>query len=86
VIPITQHLPPSRYVLFAGGIAGGKIRRSAMSFGLYLLGFIIVIAGLVWGGVQLGLATVWIAIGAVVLLGIGILTGVSRTRQKDPAE
>ncbi len=57
-----------------------------MSFGLYLLGFILLIAGLVWAAVQVGIAPVWIAIGAVVLLGIGIFSGVTRTRQRDPAE
>jgi hypothetical protein len=29
-------------------------------------------------------ATHWIVLGAVVLLGVGILTGVKATRQKDP--
>jgi predicted signal transduction protein with EAL and GGDEF domain len=57
-----------------------------MSFGLYLLGFILLIAGLAWAAVQVGISPVWIGIGAVVLLGIGIASGVSRTRQKDPAE
>jgi hypothetical protein len=28
----------------------------------------------------------WIAVGAIVLLGIGILSGVKATRQKDPSE
>jgi hypothetical protein len=55
-----------------------------MSFGLYLLGFVIVIAGLAWGAVALGVAPLWIGIGAVVLLGIGIFSGATRTRQKDP--
>jgi hypothetical protein len=57
-----------------------------MSFGLYLVGFIVVIAGLAWGAVQLGISGVWIGIGAVVLLGLGIVSGVARTRQRDPAK
>jgi hypothetical protein len=57
-----------------------------MSFGLYLLGFVIVIAGLAWGAMSMGVAPLWIGIGAVVLLGIGIFSGATRTRQKDPAE
>ena len=57
-----------------------------MSFGLYLLGFVIVIAGLAWGAASVGVAPLWIGIGAMVLLGIGIFSGVTRTRQKDPAE
>ena len=57
-----------------------------MTFGLYLLGFVIVIAGLAWGAVTMGVPPLWIGIGAVVLLGIGIFSGATRTRQKDPAE
>jgi hypothetical protein len=57
-----------------------------MSSGLYLLGFVIVIAGLAWGAMSMGVAPLWIGIGAVVLLGIGIFSGATRTRQKDPAE
>jgi hypothetical protein len=57
-----------------------------MTFGLYLLGFILVIAGLAWGAVQVGIAPMWIVIGSIVLLGIGIFSGATRTRQKDPAE
>jgi hypothetical protein len=54
------------------------------SFGIYLIGFIIVIVGLAFAASMLGLSTTWIAIGVVVLIGIGILTGVSRTKRPDP--
>lgn len=56
------------------------------SFALYLVGMLVVIGGLAYGATLAGLATHWIIVGAVVLLGIGILGGVSRTRQKDPVE
>jgi hypothetical protein len=56
-----------------------------MSFGLYSLGFAIVIGGLIYAAHLLHVPTHWIAVGAVVLLGIRILTGVKATRQKDPA-
>jgi hypothetical protein len=56
-----------------------------MSFGLYAAGFAIVIAGLIYAAFLVHMPTHWIAVGAVVLLGIGILTGVKATRQKDPA-
>ena len=55
-----------------------------MSFALYLTGFIIFIAGLSWGLVTAGVPGLYVAIGAVTLLGIGMFTGVSRTRTKDP--
>jgi hypothetical protein len=57
-----------------------------MSFGLYSAGFVIVIAGLIYGAHLAHVPTHWIVVGAVVLLGIGILSGVKATRQKDPSE
>jgi uncharacterized membrane protein len=56
-----------------------------MSFGLYAFGFVIMIGGLIYGAHLMHLPTRWIVVGAVVLLGIGILTGVKATRQRDPA-
>jgi len=56
-----------------------------MSFGLYALGFAIVIGGLIYGAYLVHMPTRWIVVGAVVLLGIGILSGVKATRQRDPA-
>ena len=56
-----------------------------MSFALYLLGFVIFVAGVAWGLSVAGLSTTYIAIAVVVLLGLGIFTGVTRTRTKDPS-
>ncbi len=55
-----------------------------MSFALYLIGFIVFISGLAYGAVLLNVQAQWIAVGAIVLVGIGLLTGVKATRQKDP--
>jgi hypothetical protein len=55
-----------------------------MSFGLYILGYLIVIGGLTYGAALLHAPTRWIVVGAIVLVGVGILTGVKTTRQKDP--
>jgi len=57
-----------------------------MSFGLYSIGFVIVIGGLIYGAHLMHIPTHWIVVGAVVLLGVGILSGVKATRQKDSAE
>jgi hypothetical protein len=54
-----------------------------MSFGLYLVGFGIVIGGLIYGAILLHVAAHWIVVGAIILLGIAILSGVKATRQKD---
>ena len=54
-----------------------------MSFGLYVLGYLIVTAGLIYAASLLHVPQHWIVAGAVVLVGLGILTGVKATRQKD---
>jgi hypothetical protein len=54
------------------------------SFGIYLIGFIIFIVGLAIAASLLGVSTTWIAVGVIVLVGLGILMGVSRTRRPDP--
>jgi hypothetical protein len=56
-----------------------------MSFALYVIGFIIVIGGVAWGMIAAGISKTWVMITCVILLGIGIVTGVSRTRSKDPS-
>ena len=56
-----------------------------MSFGLYSMGFAIVIGGLIYAAYLMHMPAHWIAVGAVVLLGVGIVMGVKATRQKDPA-
>ncbi len=55
-----------------------------MSFALYIVGFLIFIGGLAYGAVLLHVQTQWIVVGGIVLLGIGLLSGVKATRQKDP--
>lgn len=56
-----------------------------MSFGIYAIGFTILISGLIYAAYLLHIPTHWIVVGSVVLLGVGILTGVKATRQRDPA-
>ena len=57
-----------------------------MSFGIYLIGFLILIGGLIYGAVILHVAAHWIVVGAIVLLGLGIVKGVQATRGKDPSQ
>jgi hypothetical protein len=54
-----------------------------MSFGLYIVGFIVMIIGLGIGAYLLHMPAQWIGVGIVVLIGLGILTGVTTTRQRD---
>jgi len=54
-----------------------------MSFGIYIVGFIVMIVGLAIGANLLHVPPRWIAVGVTVMVGLGILSGVARTRQKD---
>ena len=56
-----------------------------MSFGLYSIGFVLVIVGLTYGAHLMHVAPHWIAVLDIVLVGFGILSAVKATRQKDPA-
>jgi hypothetical protein len=56
-----------------------------MSFAIYILGFLILIGGLIYGATILHIAPHWIAVGAIVLVGVAILKGVQATRGKDPS-
>jgi len=57
-----------------------------MSFGLYAIGFAILIGGLIYAAHLVHMPTHWIVVGSIVLAGVGILSGVKAMRQKDPAE
>jgi len=56
-----------------------------MSFGLYAAGYAIVIAGLDYAAHLVHMPSHWILVGAIVMIGIGLLSAVKATRQKDAA-
>jgi hypothetical protein len=58
---------------------------NTVSFGLYVGGFVVLIGGLVYSAHLMHVPSHWIFAGAIVLAGVGILSAVKATRQKDPA-
>jgi cadmium resistance protein CadD (predicted permease) len=54
-----------------------------MSFGLYLGGFVLVIAGVAWAMSVANVPVTWIGITCLILLGIGVLTAVKNERSRD---
>lgn len=54
-----------------------------MSFALYFLGFLIFIGGVAWALLAAGVATPYVMIACVILLGIGIMSAVTHARSKD---
>lgn len=56
-----------------------------MSFGIYLVGYLILILGLGIGAHLMHIPPKWIGVGVLVMVGIGVISGVSSTRQRDPS-
>lgn len=54
------------------------------SFTTYVVGFVIIIVGLAVAAYLVDVPTLWIAVGVIIALGIGIVTATSRTKMKDP--
>lgn len=56
-----------------------------MSFGIYAIGYLILIAGLCYLAHLMHVPQAYIIAVAVILFGVGIVTGVQTTRHKDPS-
>ncbi len=55
-----------------------------MSFGIYAIGYIILIVGVAYLAHVMHIPQTYITAAVIILLGIGIVTGVQSTRGKDP--
>jgi hypothetical protein len=54
------------------------------AFVIYVAGFVILLGGLVYGAFLLHVPHAWIGVGALVMIGLGVMMAVSRTKQRDP--
>ena len=52
----------------------------------YLIGFAILVAGLAYRASLAGLATQWTVVGILLLVGLGMASAATRTRQRDPSQ
>jgi len=89
--PDPEALNPSTYVClrtertdrsgYSGGVFffGGRL----MSFGIYIVGYVIFIAGVAIGAHLLNAPLQWIGVGVLCLIGVAIVHGVTVTRHKD---
>jgi amino acid transporter len=55
-----------------------------MSFGIYAIGYFILIVGVAYLAHLMHVPQAYIIAVAIILFGVGIVTGVQRTRSKDP--
>jgi hypothetical protein len=60
--------------------------KKTMSFGIYMVGFIVLIIGLSLGAYLMHVPPKWIGVGVVTMVGLGILLGVTSTRQRDSSQ
>lgn len=60
------------------------VGRVMSAFGLYVLGFVVLLGGLIYGAHLLHVPQTWIIVGALIVIGLGIMSAVSRTKQRDP--
>jgi apolipoprotein N-acyltransferase len=63
--------------------AGFSQKGTFMSLIIYLIGFAFVIGGIAWALVVAGVSSLYVMIVVVILIGVAILTGVTRTRTRD---
>jgi hypothetical protein len=56
-----------------------------MSFGIYAVGYLILIAGVAYLAHLMHIPSHYIVAIALIMLGIGVVTGVQTTRHKDPS-
>jgi uncharacterized membrane protein YiaA len=54
------------------------------SFSTYIVGYIILVIGLALAAYLLNVPPMWIAVGVIVLIGIGVLMATTRTKPRDP--
>jgi uncharacterized membrane protein YiaA len=55
------------------------------SFATYLIGFLILVVGLGIAAFLLNVPPMWIGVGVIVLIGVGVLTATSKTKMRDPS-
>jgi predicted ABC-type sugar transport system permease subunit len=85
-MPVSRMLRSDEAVVVAAVLhlarSGGACMTNMV---IYLIGTLLVVAGLAYGATRMGVSQVWIIAGALVIIGIGLMGGITKTRQKDPA-
>jgi positive regulator of sigma E activity len=54
------------------------------AFMIYVVGFFVLLAGLVYAAVLVHVPQTWIIVGTLIVLGMGIMSAVSHTKRRDP--
>lgn len=54
------------------------------SFSTYLVGFVILVIGLAMAAYLMGAPAMWIGVGVIVAIGVGVISATTRTKPRDP--
>ncbi|MEI9994740.1 MAG: hypothetical protein WDM91_09115 [Rhizomicrobium sp.] len=54
------------------------------AFTLYVVGFFVLLAGLIYAAFLVHVPQTWIIVGALIVVGLGIMSAVSHTKRRDP--
>jgi hypothetical protein len=63
----------------------GKGGDTVSSLTIFIIGFVVLVAGVAYGAHLARVPTEWIGAGVLALVGLGVVLGVTRTRQRDPS-
>ena len=55
------------------------------NFIVYMIGMLLLVGGLAYGANLAGIGQRWIVVGVLALIGLGVMGGIVKTRQRDPA-
>ena len=69
---------------YFGCVCISATKEQRMSFALYMIGLLLLLAGIGWALIAAGIAQLYVAIALLIVAGVGVMTAVSRTRTKDP--
>lgn len=53
------------------------------AFSLYIMGFIVLLGGVIYGAYLIHVPQTWIIVGSLVIIGVGIMSAVSHTKNRD---
>jgi hypothetical protein len=56
------------------------------SFAISMIGVVLVVAALIYGANLLGMSSKWTIIGALLIIGLGVMGGVVKTRGRDASQ
>jgi cell division protein FtsW (lipid II flippase) len=60
-------------------------RRHVTNFIVYMVGMLLLAGALAYGASLAGISQRWIVVGVLALIGLGVMGGIVKTRQRDPA-